>query len=293
VQSGSGGDAHSQQGGEGDQGQATSQPAAQQAASQPAGQSNAASSAVQQNIPLPAAQLGAASPAAQQKIPSPTAQPGSGADSHSQQGGQGDQGQAAASPAAGSHTASDDTSQMKSNPGPTSPDRVLGLALTTESKNSGDSTWSDLASKSATLKWGVDRVRPYQGDVLSRVRGWDTRLAAEAASIMRSMWKVTEDAVETASSQETDVLAESLPFDPAVLDRAIEHYLNRIDAFGNTLADLLRGDGAWPWLAGAVAASAAGALAYQRARKHQSEPIALVDDEGTISSWFLDSTSNG
>ena len=103
----------------------------------------------------------------------------------------------------------------------------------------------------------------------------------------------TEDAAETDSSQETDVLAESLPFDPVVLDRAIEHYLNQIDALGNTLADLLRSDGAWPWLAGAVAASAAGAVAYQRARKHQSEPIALVDGEGTISSWFLESTSNG
>jgi hypothetical protein len=136
-------------------------------------------------------------------------------------------------------------------------------------------------------------VRPYQGEVLSRVRRWDTQLAAEAASIMNSMWKAAEDAVETDSPQETDALAESLPFDPAVLDRAIEHYLNQIDDLGNTLADLLRSDGMWPWLAGAVAASAAaGAVAYQRARKHQYEPITLVDGEGTISSWFLESTSN-
>jgi hypothetical protein len=106
------------------------------------------------------------------------------------------------------------------------------------------------------------------------------------------MWKATVDTAETGSPQETDVLAESLPFDPAVLDRAIEHYLNQIDDLGNTLADLLRSDGMWPWLAGAVAASAAGAVAYQRARKHQSEPIALVDSEGRISSWFLESTLN-
>ena len=182
---------------------------------------------------------------------------------------------------------------MKSNPGPASPDSVLGPAPATESKNSGDSTWSDLANKSATVNWGVDRMRPNQGDVLSRVRTWDTRLAAGTVSIIRSMWEATEDAAETGSPQETDVLAESLPFDPVVLDRAIEHYLDQIDALGNTLADLLGSDGAWPWLAGAVAASAAGAVAYRWARRPRSEPIALVDGEGTISSWFLESTSKG
>jgi hypothetical protein len=143
------------------------------------------------------------------------------------------------------------------------------------------------------LESGVDRVRPYQGEVLSRVRRWDTRLAARTASIIRSIWEATEDTAETGSSQETDVLAELLPFDPVVLDRAIEHYLNQIDDLGNSLTDLLRSDGVWPWLAGAVAASAAGAVAYQRARKHRSEPVALVDDEGMISSWFIESVSRG
>ncbi len=182
---------------------------------------------------------------------------------------------------------------MKSNPGPASPDSILGPAPATESKNSGDSTRSDLANKSATVKWSVDRVRPNQGDVLSWVRRWDTRLADGTVSIIRSMWEATEDAAETGSPQETDVLAESLPFDPVVLDRAIEHFLDQIDASGNTLADLLRSDGAWPWLAGAVAASAAGAVAYRWARRPRSEPVALVDGEGTISSWFLESTSKG
>jgi hypothetical protein len=180
---------------------------------------------------------------------------------------------------------------MKSNPGPASPDSLLGLAPATESKNSGDSTRSDLTNKSGAVQWGVDRVRPIQGDVISRVRRWDAQLAAGTISIIRSMWEATEDAAEAGSPQETDVLAESLPFDPVVLDRAIEQYLDQIDALGNTLADLLRSDGAWPWLAGAVAASAAGAVAYRWARRPRSEPVALVDGEGTISPWFLESTS--
>jgi hypothetical protein len=104
------------------------------------------------------------------------------------------------------------------------------------------------------------------------------------------MWEATEDAAETGSPQETDVLAESLPFDPAALDRAIAQYLDQIDALGDALADLLRSDGAWPWLAGTVVASAAGAVAHRWARRPRSEPVTLVDGEGTISSWFLEST---
>jgi hypothetical protein len=141
-------------------------------------------------------------------------------------------------------------------------------------------------------EWGVDRVRPNPGDVLSRGRRWDMRLVAGTASIIRSLWGATEDAMETGSPQEADVLAESLPFDPAALDRAIEHCLDQIDAF-EALADLLRSDGPWPWLAGAVVASAAGVVAHRRARRPRSEPITLVDDEGTISPWLLELTSKG
>ncbi|MBV8488038.1 MAG: hypothetical protein JO161_07145, partial [Planctomycetaceae bacterium] len=232
-----------------------------------------------------------ASLSARQATASPSVQVGSGQEPHSQQV-SGNQGQSAPSPTATDPAVSNGTSQVKSNSGPTSPDPILGPTPTAE-KNSGDPTRFDLANKIATLTLGVDRVRPKQGDALSRVGRWDTRLAAEAASIMGSMWNATKDATESGSSQEVDVLAESLPFDPVLLDRAIEDYLNQIDALGNTLVDLLRSDGPWPWLAGAVAASAAGTLAYQRARKRQSEPAALTDGEEMISSWFLDSTSNG
>ena len=117
--------------------------------------------------------------------------------------------------------------------------------------------------------------------------------AAAGANRIPAGEEPTEDAVETGSSQETDALAESLPFDPVVLDRAIEHYLNQIDSLGNTLADLLKSDGAWLWLAGTAAASAAAAVVYRRARRSRSELAALVDGEEAISSWFLESTSEG
>ncbi len=194
--------------------------------------------------------------------PSPAAQHGGGPGDHGNQGDQsgtitslsGQGGKDNGSP--GGSTASNDTSQVKSNPGPASPDSILGPAPATEGKNSGDSTRSDRANESATenpplpvslsgqtplptnppprtvveQEWGADQVRLNQGDVLNRVRWWNTRLAAGTASIIRSMWEATEDAAETGSPQETEVLAESLPFDPAALDRTIEPYLDQIDA---------------------------------------------------------------
>jgi hypothetical protein len=87
--------------------------------------------------------------------------------------------------------------------------------------------------------------------------------------------------------------AESLPIDLTALDRAIDQCLGQLDAMGDSLAELLGSDGSWPWLAGAVAASAAGAMAHWWGRRSRYRPLALVDGEGTLSSWFLESISRG
>jgi hypothetical protein len=89
------------------------------------------------------------------------------------------------------------------------------------------------------------------------------------------------------------VLAQSLPIDLTALDRAIDQCLGQIDAMGDSLAELLRSDGAWPWLAGAVVASAAGAMAYWWGRRSRYRPLTLVHGEGMLSSWFLESISRG
>jgi hypothetical protein len=87
------------------------------------------------------------------------------------------------------------------------------------------------------------------------------------------------------------ILAETLPIDLTALDRAIDQCLGRIDAMGDTLGDLLGADGAWPWLAGAVVASATGAMAHWWGRRARFRPFAVVNGEGTLSSWFLESIS--
>jgi hypothetical protein len=87
------------------------------------------------------------------------------------------------------------------------------------------------------------------------------------------------------------VLAESLPIDLTALDRAIDQCLGQIDAMGDTLAELLGSDGAWPWLAGAVVASAAGAVAHWWGRRSRYRALTLANGEGTLSSWFLESIS--
>ena len=96
------------------------------------------------------------------------------------------------------------------------------------------------------------------------------------------------------SPQEADdLLAEWLPIDLKALDRAIEHYLGQIDAMGDTLADLLGSDRVWIGLAGAMIASATGAMAYRWERRSRSSPVSLVNGEGTITPWFLESISRG
>jgi hypothetical protein len=93
--------------------------------------------------------------------------------------------------------------------------------------------------------------------------------------------------------QAEGLLAESLPIDLVALDRAIEQCLGRIDAMGRTLTDLLDSEGAWPWLVGAVVVTAAGAAAHSWVRRSRLDPLALANGGGSMSSWFLESISDG
>ena len=103
-----------------------------------------------------------------------------------------------------------------------------------------------------------------------------------------------EASAETPAPAEQDTLgrlSESLPIDLAALDRAFEHCLGQIDAMGETLADLLDSDGAWPWLMAGVVATTAGTVAFLRSRKDRFDPLALATGDGTTSSWFLETLS--
>jgi hypothetical protein len=88
------------------------------------------------------------------------------------------------------------------------------------------------------------------------------------------------------------LLAESLPIDLTALDRAIAHCLDQIDAMGDTLTDLLGSEGAWPWLAGALVVTAAGAAAHSWVRRSRFDPLAPANGEGATTSWFLEPISN-
>jgi hypothetical protein len=88
------------------------------------------------------------------------------------------------------------------------------------------------------------------------------------------------------------LLAEALPIDLSALDRALDHYLGQIDAMGETLEDLLASDGLWPWLAGAVITSTAGALACFWQQKTRYRPFSLSNGDGAGSGWFPDPIAN-
>jgi hypothetical protein len=125
-----------------------------------------------------------------------------------------------------------------------------------------------------------------QGENTGRVRVAGVALRASDLDHHRNLGTSSPQGVE-------GVLAQSLPIDLTALDRAIDQCLGQIDAMGDSLAELLTSDGAWPWLAGAVVASAAGAMAHWWGRRSRYRPLTLVDGEGMLSSWFLDSISRG
>ena len=62
---------------------------------------------------------------------------------------------------------------------------------------------------------------------------------------------------------------------------------------GDTLNSFLSGDGVWPWLAGAVVVTAAGAAAHTWVRRSRPDSLALASGEGSLSSWSLEPISNG
>jgi hypothetical protein len=90
------------------------------------------------------------------------------------------------------------------------------------------------------------------------------------------------------SPQEVDRLAESLPFDPAKLDQAIEHYLNQVGDLGGALADLLISKHLLPWLQGAALATTACVVAHHVNRKTKPTTLQGAGGGDTISSWLLE-----
>jgi len=140
--------------------------------------------------------------------------------------------------------------------------------------------------------WASGRVRPNQQEVSQHRATWGTRLVSAAATLLGcDLGGAGLD--QDGSMRETDVLAESLPFDPAQLDRAIELYLDQIEDLGGALTDLMRSDGPAPWLLGVAIVSASSALAHRLSRKTRSRAVAPTDEEGSFSSWLLDPTSIG
>jgi hypothetical protein len=88
-------------------------------------------------------------------------------------------------------------------------------------------------------------------------------------------------------------LPKPLSFPNLLLDQAIERYLSQIDDLGSSLADLLVSDELLVGLGGAMAALAAGAVVFECQRRSRSHPVSLVDGEGMIPQWFLESISRG
>jgi hypothetical protein len=90
------------------------------------------------------------------------------------------------------------------------------------------------------------------------------------------------------SPQEVDLLAETLPFDPAKWEQAIEQYLDRIDGLGGILTDLMTSPRLQPWLHGAALAAVGSVLAHRLRRKAKSAVrggTGGIEPEGP---WLLD-----
>jgi len=85
---------------------------------------------------------------------------------------------------------------------------------------------------------------------------------------------------------EVDRLAESLPFDPALLDRAVAQCLAGIDDLGDSLADLLRSDRLPLWLYGTALATTASVAAGRWARKTTGSRLGDEGEE-VMPSWIL------
>ena len=90
------------------------------------------------------------------------------------------------------------------------------------------------------------------------------------------------------SPREVDLLAESLPFDAAKLDLALEHYLGRIGDLGGSLADLLISEHLLPWLQGAAPATTACVVAHQLHRKARPATYRGAGGEEILPPWLLD-----
>lgn len=136
---------------------------------------------------------------------------------------------------------------------------------------------------------------PAGGPTVGETQGSRPRLSGqaleenEAAVTLVGTAVASEGPTVASESRIAEVVAgivDSLPVDLNGLDTALDHCLGRIDAMGDSLAEILASDGAWPWLAGAVVGSAAGAVAGFWGRKNRLEPFSPAIGDGMPSPWF-------
>ena len=82
-------------------------------------------------------------------------------------------------------------------------------------------------------------------------------------------------------------IAESLPFDVATLELAIEQYLDQVDELGVGVARALAGSELYYWLAAVALGITAGEMARRRLRRPRSGPVLTETGGDTRSDWFL------
>jgi len=126
--------------------------------------------------------------------------------------------------------------------------------------------------------------------------GGRVRNAGQGDGTDSAQWPSTSEEGHTPAEQEDPahgdpraavaLLAEMLPIDLSALERALDHCLGQIDAMGETLEDLRASDGVWPWLAGAVVASTAGAMACHWQQRTRYRSLSLSTGEGAGYPWF-------
>jgi hypothetical protein len=83
-------------------------------------------------------------------------------------------------------------------------------------------------------------------------------------------------------------LANFLPFDPEVLDLAVQQVVQQIDELGEDLTSLLHGMGLSPWLMAAATAAAAYEIARRQLQWSQLRQAYSSDGQGSGTVWLPD-----
>jgi hypothetical protein len=84
------------------------------------------------------------------------------------------------------------------------------------------------------------------------------------------------------------LLADFVPFDPAILELAMRQFLDQIENLGGELPGFLAGLGLSPWLLAAVVATTASEIARRRLRQTQAGRCPATGGEGATATWFPD-----